>query len=83
MSSERVQRAAPAGKSLHAKLVMRAVRLTMFATGADEAAARAALEQCDFHVKVAIVALSKKISIDEARAVLARAHGSVRHALTA
>jgi N-acetylmuramic acid 6-phosphate etherase len=70
-------------KPTNAKLVLRAVRLTMFATGADESAARAALEQCDFHVKVAIVALSKKTSIDQARALLEAAHGSVRQALGA
>jgi N-acetylmuramic acid 6-phosphate etherase len=70
-------------KPTNAKLVMRAVRLTMFATGADEGAARAALEQCDFHVKVAIVALTKKTSIDQARALLEAARGSVRLALAA
>lgn len=68
-------------KPTNAKLVLRAVRLTMYATGADEAAARAALEQCDFHVKVAIVALSKKTSIGQARALLDAARGSVRQAL--
>ncbi|HEX9172129.1 MAG TPA: N-acetylmuramic acid 6-phosphate etherase [Telluria sp.] len=68
-------------KPTNAKLVLRAVSLTMFATGADESAARAALEQCDFHVKVAIVALSNKTSIDQARAALAAARGSVRQAL--
>jgi N-acetylmuramic acid 6-phosphate etherase len=70
-------------KPTNAKLVMRAVRLTMIATGADEAAARAALEQCDFHVKVAIVALSKNTSIGQARALLEAARGSVRQALIA
>ncbi|UOD32055.1 N-acetylmuramic acid 6-phosphate etherase [Massilia violaceinigra] len=70
-------------KPTNAKLVLRAVRLTMFATGADEAAARAVLEQCDFHVKVAIVALTKKTSIGQARALLDGARGSVRQALAA
>ncbi len=70
-------------KPTNAKLVLRSVRLTMIATGADEAAARAVLEQCDFHVKVAIVALSKKTSIVQARALLEAAHGSVRQALAA
>ncbi len=68
-------------KPTNAKLVLRAVRLTMFATGADETAARAVLEQCDFHVKVAIVALTKKTSIDQARSLLETARGSVRQAL--
>ena len=70
-------------KPTNAKLVLRAVRLTMIATGADEHAARAALEQCEFHVKVAIVALSRKTGIDQARALLAAARGSVRQALAA
>ncbi len=68
-------------KPTNAKLVLRAVRLTMFATGADEHAARAVLEQCDFHVKVAIVALTKKTSIDQARELLEVSRGSVRQAL--
>ena len=68
-------------KPTNAKLVLRAVRLTMFATGADETAARAALEQCDFHVKVAIVALTKKTSIEQARALLEASRGSVRRAI--
>lgn len=68
-------------KPTNAKLVLRAVRLTMFATGADQAAARAVLEQCNFHVKVAIVALTKKTSIDQARSLLEAARGSVRLAL--
>ncbi|WP_332875804.1 N-acetylmuramic acid 6-phosphate etherase [Massilia sp. S19_KUP03_FR1] len=69
-------------KASNAKLVLRAVSLTRFATGADEAAARAVLEQCDFHVKVAIVALKNQISVDAARALLDTSHGSVRQALT-
>ncbi|MGZ3184430.1 MAG: N-acetylmuramic acid 6-phosphate etherase [Telluria sp.] len=68
-------------KPTNAKLVVRAVRLTMLATGADEAAARAVLDQCGFHVKVAIVALLRKLGVDEARAVLDAARGSVRRAL--
>ena len=48
---------------------------------ADEARARAVLEQCGFHVKVAIVALSRDIPVEGARALLETAHGSVRGAL--
>ena len=70
-------------KATNAKLVLRAVALTMFATGADEQAARAVLEECDFHVKVAIVALTKKTSIGQARSLLDAARGSVRRALAA
>jgi N-acetylmuramic acid 6-phosphate etherase len=70
-------------KPTNAKLILRAVRLTMHATGADEAQAREVLEQCQFHVKVAIVALLKKITTDQAQALLAGANGSVRAALAA
>jgi N-acetylmuramic acid 6-phosphate etherase len=69
-------------KATNAKLVRRAIRLAMHATGADEAAARAVLAQCDFHVKVAIVALSRNIPVAQARALLDAAEGSVRVALT-
>ncbi|MFC5477411.1 N-acetylmuramic acid 6-phosphate etherase [Massilia suwonensis] len=68
-------------KATNAKLVRRAIRLTSFATGADEEAARAVLEQCEFHVKTAIVALSKQIDVEQARALLETARGSVRQAL--
>jgi len=68
-------------KATNAKLVRRAIRLTSFATGADEAAAQAVLEQCGFHVKTAIVALSKQTSVEQAQALLEAAHGSVRQAL--
>jgi N-acetylmuramic acid 6-phosphate etherase len=70
-------------KATNAKLVRRAVRLTMFATGAGEDDARAVLEQCGFHVKVAIVALSKNIQVEQARALLETTRGSVRAALAA
>ena len=70
-------------KPTNAKLILRAVALTMHATGAEEAQARRVLEQCQFHVKVAIVALLKKITTDQAQALLAGADGSVRAALAA
>lgn len=68
-------------KATNAKLVQRAIRLTSFATGVDEDAARAVLEQCGFHVKTAIVALSRKTSVEQAQALLEAARGSVRQAL--
>jgi N-acetylmuramic acid 6-phosphate etherase len=68
-------------KPTNAKLVRRAIRLTVLATGADEASARQALEESGFQVKVAIVALAKGIAPAEARARLAAVHGSVRAAL--
>jgi len=69
---------------LHAtntKLVQRAIRLTMHATGAEESAARAALEQCQFQVKVAIVALLRQVDVTEAQHLLDLSNGSIRAAL--
>lgn len=68
-------------KPTNAKLVRRAVRLTMLATDADEPRAREALEASGFEVKVAIIAIAKKIDAAEARARLAAVQGSVRAAL--
>jgi len=70
-------------KPTNAKLFARTVRLTMHATGADEASARSALEQCGFHVKVAVVALLKKVPVQQAETLLEQARGSVRGALSA
>ena len=69
-------------KATNAKLVRRAIRLTSFATGADEDAARTTLEACGYHVKTAIVALSKQTSVEQAQALLEAARGSVRQALS-
>lgn len=68
-------------KATNAKLVRRAIRLTVFATGADEADAQAVLEQCGYHVKTAVVALIKQTSVEQAQALLEAAHGSVREAI--
>ena len=65
----------------NAKLLRRAVSLTMRATGAGEDAAREALNACGYQVKVAIVSILKKIGVDEAQARLDEADGSVRAAL--
>jgi N-acetylmuramic acid 6-phosphate etherase len=65
----------------NAKLLRRAVSLTMQATGADEAAARKVLEACQFRVKVAIVALLAQVDVASAAAALDAADGSVRAAL--
>ena len=65
----------------NAKLAQRALRLTMHASGADEAAARAALAACGASVKVAIVMLVRGEGATQAQARLAAAEGSVRAAL--
>lgn len=68
-------------KPTNAKLVRRAIRLTMLATACDEALAQKTLEGCRFQIKVAIVAIVKKVAIAEAEARLAMANGSVRRAM--
>jgi N-acetylmuramic acid 6-phosphate etherase len=68
-------------KATNAKLIGRTIRLTMLATGCEEYVARTTLESCNHHVKTAIVAIKKNVSVAEARAALAEAHGSVRTAL--
>ncbi len=70
-------------RATNAKLVRRAVALTVLATGTDEATARKTLEACEFQVKVAILAISRALDVAEARSRLAAAHGSLRAALAA
>ena len=68
-------------KATNAKLIRRTIHLTMLATGVDEATARRTLGACDFHVKVAIVALKTNSSIQDARQRLGLAKGNVRNAI--
>ena len=68
-------------KPTNAKLLRRAISLTMFATGCDEASASATLEQCDQHVKTAVVALLNHSSVTSARERLVQSDGNVRQAL--
>ncbi len=68
-------------KATNAKLVRRAIALTMHAAGCDDALARETLLACDHHVKVAVVAIRLGIGVDTARERLAAACGSVRRAL--
>ena len=68
-------------KPTNAKLVRRALALTLAATGADPDKAAAVLQDCGFHVKVAIVALRKNFNVAQARSALDAAGGSVRQAL--
>ena len=65
----------------NAKLYRRAVTLTMRATGCDEETARRTLQACDHRVKVAIVAILRKVEVARAEGLLASAQGSVRTAL--
>ncbi len=70
-------------KATNAKLVKRALALTVRASGASEADAQAALSQCDHHVKTALVMLKRGLGASEARALLEAAEGSVSRALSA
>ena len=69
-------------QATNAKLVGRAIRLTVAATGADADAARATLEACGWHVKTAIIMLERKLNADQAKALLGSVDGHVRAALS-
>ncbi len=68
-------------KATNAKLVRRAMALTMRAAACDEATAVRTLAQCDQQVKVAVVAIRLGLGIADARARLDHVGGSVRQAL--
>jgi N-acetylmuramic acid 6-phosphate etherase len=65
----------------NAKLMRRALALTVHATGANVENARTALEACGYRVKVAIVMLLLKLDAPAAEARLAAAQGVVRAAI--
>ncbi len=68
-------------RATNAKLVRRAVRLTMLATGASEAQARHALGACGWRVKVAVVMIGAGLPAHAAEDRLDVADGSVERAL--
>lgn len=68
-------------QATNAKLVARAVRLAMAATGASEGEAKTALEACDYRVKTAIVMIKKSLGAAAAQALLNGVDGNVRRAL--
>ncbi len=68
-------------RATNAKLVRRALALTVRASGASEAQAQAALDTCGARVKVAVVMLKAGVGVAEAEARLEAASGSVRAAL--
>ncbi len=68
-------------RATNAKLVQRAVRLTMRATDADEAAANTALQACGWRVKTAVVMLKAGVDAADAEQRLQAADGSVYTAL--
>ena len=68
-------------KATNAKLVRRAIALTVRVAQCDEPTAVHVLSQCDHQVKVAVVAIRLALSVVAARALLAACDGSVRQAL--
>ena len=68
-------------RATNAKLVRRALALTVRASGASEDAARQALADCGSSVKVAVVMLGAGVDAAEARRRLDAAEGSVHVAL--
>ncbi len=68
-------------RATNAKLVRRALRLTVRATGASQSDAESALDACGARVKVAIVMLRAGVDAAEAERRLAAAAGSVEQAL--
>ncbi len=68
-------------RATNAKLVQRALRLTVRATGAAEADARSALASSGNRVKTAIVMLKRGVGADEADRRLEAMQGSVHQAL--
>jgi len=65
-------------KATNAKLMRRAVRIVMLATGADEDTARAALDETGWHAKLAIAVIATGLSVPDASAALDAAGGVLR-----
>ncbi|HEX3964003.1 MAG TPA: N-acetylmuramic acid 6-phosphate etherase [Trebonia sp.] len=65
-------------KATNAKLMRRAVRIVTLATGADENAARAALDETGWHAKLAIAVIATGMSVPDATAALDAADGVLR-----
>lgn len=70
-------------RATNAKLIARAERLTVLATGCTPERAREVLAQCGWHVKVAIVAVERGIDVARAERLLAEADGDTWAALAA
>ncbi len=68
-------------RATNVKLVHRAVRLTAQAAGCAPAQAEAALRECGYRVKVAVLMVRLGISAAAAQAQLAQVHGDLRGAL--
>ncbi|MFC4061685.1 N-acetylmuramic acid 6-phosphate etherase [Planomonospora corallina] len=69
--------------AMNGKLAGRAVRMVGDIAGADPGAARAALEEADWQVKVAVLMVRRGLDADGARALLAACGDSLEAALAA
>lgn len=69
-------------RASNAKLVHRALRIVMLATGADKTVARAALEAADWNAKLAIAGIATGLSVDAARRALDASDGVLRKVIT-
>jgi N-acetylmuramic acid 6-phosphate etherase len=65
-------------KATNTKLMRRALRIVMLATGADEDTARSALDETGWHAKLAIAVIATGMSVPDARAALDAAGGVLR-----
>jgi N-acetylmuramic acid 6-phosphate etherase len=65
-------------KATNAKLMRRAVRIVMLATGSDENTARTALDATGWHAKLAIAVIATGMSVPDSRAALDAADGVLR-----
>jgi N-acetylmuramic acid 6-phosphate etherase len=68
-------------RASNAKLIARAERLTMLATGCAADEARETLAQCGWHVKTAIVAIERRLDVTSAQQLLDRHDGDTWAAL--
>jgi N-acetylmuramic acid 6-phosphate etherase len=68
-------------RASNAKLIARAERLTMLATGCTADEARETLAQCGWHVKTAIVAIERGLDVASAQQLLDRNDGDTWAAL--
>jgi N-acetylmuramic acid 6-phosphate etherase len=70
-------------RATNAKLIARAQRLTMLATGCSAEQAQRVLSECGWKVKVAIVAIERQCSVSEAQRLLDAHDGDTWAALAA
>ena len=69
-------------KPSNEKLINRCISIVKSATDVSSEEAKAALEQCDYHPKTAIVMILCQISAKEAKAALEKANGHVAKAIS-